>query len=96
MRAAEHWRLQGLNKLEIRLNFLPQFHKLHFLSLHSQPGMLGCRRQLWHRGCHFLSDELGSLKVPSREHFCSQPSFSDLPQPRSLMASRSIRTINPS
>lgn len=32
MRAAEHWRLQGLNKLETRLNFLPQFHKLCFLS----------------------------------------------------------------
>ena len=60
MKAAEHWRLQGLNKLEIRLNFLPQFHKLRFLSLRSQPGALGCHGQLWHRGC----DELGGLKVP--------------------------------
>lgn len=41
MRAAEHWRLQGLNKLEIRLNFLPQFHKLCFLSLCSQADVLG-------------------------------------------------------
>lgn len=39
-RAAEHWRLQSLNKLEIRLNFLPQFHKLRFLRLLSRPDML--------------------------------------------------------
>ena len=79
MRAAEHWRLQGLNKLEIRLNFLPQFHKLRFLSLRSRPGALGCRGQLWHRGCHFLSDELASLKVPSGSICAASPASQTCP-----------------
>lgn len=73
MRAAEHWRLQGLNKLEIRLNFLPQFHELCFLSLRSRPGMLGWRGQLRHRGCHLLSDELGGLKAPSGSSSAVRP-----------------------
>lgn len=42
MRAAERWRLQGLNKLETRLNFLPQFHKLCFLSRCCRLGTLVC------------------------------------------------------
>lgn len=64
--AAEHWRLQSLNKLEIRLNFLPQFHKLRFLHLLSRPGMLSAQGQLWHRGMPLsLSNQPASLEVPS-------------------------------
>lgn len=61
-RAAEHWRLQSLNKLEIRLNFLPQFHKLRFLRLQacSVPGAALAQGMPLS-----LSDEPASLEVPS-------------------------------
>lgn len=38
--------MQSLNKLEIRLNFLPQFHKLRFLRLLGRPGMLSAMAAL--------------------------------------------------
>lgn len=79
MRAAQHWRLESLNKLEIRLNFLPQFHKLYFLSLRSQAGALGCRGQLGHRGCRFLFIELGTLKVPSGSISAASPASQSSP-----------------
>lgn len=97
LRAAEDWRLQSLNKLEIRLNFLPQFHKLCFLRLGSRPGALGCRRQLRHGGCCFPPDQRrawgatkgpwGGCKGPLGGRFCSQPGFSaPPPEPRSQTA----------